>query len=58
MGGAVDGSGGAVIGSRAGAAMPLMNGGAAFACGSCGGSELVGTVVSLCAAYRISVLGD
>ena len=57
-GGFVCGSVGTVIGSGPGAYMSLMPCGAACACGRFGGSELVGTVVSLCAAFVISVLGD
>ena len=57
MGGGVDGYGGAVIGSGSGAAMSLMTCGAACACGRCGGSGPVGTVVSLCAVSIISVFG-
>ena len=45
-------------GSGSGVAMLLMTCGAACACGRCVGSELVGTVVLLCADYVISVLGD
>ena len=40
------------------ASMSIMTCGAACACGRCGGSELVVTVVLLCAASGISVLGD
>ena len=50
MGGAVDGYGGAVIGSVSGSVMSLTTFGAACACGCCRGSELVGTGLSLCAA--------
>ena len=58
MGGAVDGSDGTVKGFGLGAAMSLMTSGADFDCGRCEGSEFVGTVVLLCAASGISVLGD
>ena len=39
-------------------AISLMNYGSACACGHCGGSELLGIVVSLCSASVISVLCD
>ena len=45
-----------MIGSGAEAAMLLLNCRAACVCGRCGGSELVGTYVTLCAASGISVL--
>ena len=45
-------------GPRAGAAMSLITCRDACAYGRCGGSELVGTFVLLCAASGIYVLGD
>ena len=56
--GAADGPGGAVKGLGAGSEISLMTCGAACACGRCGGSELVGNIVLLCAASGIFVLGD
>ena len=56
LAGTVYGYSGTVNGSGAGATMSLMTCGAACACGRCGGSELVGNVVPLCAASGISVL--
>ena len=57
-GGAIDGSGGEEIGSGVEAAMSLMTYGAACASRRCRCYGLAGTVVPLCAASGISVLGD